>query len=234
MTNDQIIAVLERCRFFQGLDAGALVRAAAAARERHAPAEGFFFHQGDPATAFYVLSAGHARMVQATPEGQQIILGLAGPHQEVGIIAAIEGAEYPLALQAVQECSALVWERPALLSLIEQQPVLALRALRMVSGRFVELQQRYRELATERVERRVARALLRLTEQVGRPEPGGIALAVPLARQDLAEMTGTTLYTVSRILSAWEQRGIVSTGRERVALRDPAALARIADDLPES
>lgn len=94
-------------------------------------------------------------------------------------------------------------------------------------------QDRYRELATERVERRVARALLRLVAQIGRPEEDGVTVAAPLARQDLAEMTGTTLFTVSRILSAWEGQGIVSTGRERVTLRDSALLARIAEDLPE-
>jgi len=226
-------ALLRQCRFFHDLDDDALAHAASAARVVRTAAGAFLFHQGDPAELFYVLLSGHGRLSQISAEGQQVIMGLVTPYQEVGIVAAIRGAEYPLDLQAIDDCAALAWDRAALLALIERAPKLALRALHMVSGRFVELQQRYRELSTERVERRVARALLRLVAQVGRPDAGGIALDLPLARQDIAEMTGTTLYTVSRILSGWEQQGIVSTGRERVALLLPQRLAHIAEDLPE-
>ncbi|NTU82587.1 MAG: Crp/Fnr family transcriptional regulator [Chloroflexales bacterium] len=226
--------LLRQCPFFARLDDTTLAAAAAGAQHRRVPGGEFFFHQGDLASHFYVLASGHARLSQITPEGRQVILGLAGPHHEIGIIAAIEGAIYPLDLQAIQDCVALAWDRAALGGLLETHPVLALRALRMVSGRFVELQDRYRELATERVERRVARALLRLVAQIGRPEDAGVTVAAPLARQDLAELTGTTLFTVSRILSAWEAQGIVSSGRERVTLRDPARLTRIAEDLPEA
>ncbi|MEI8167072.1 MAG: Crp/Fnr family transcriptional regulator [Chloroflexales bacterium] len=227
------IELLRQCRYFAGLSAATLDDAAACAQHRRVPDGEFFFHQGDEARHFYILATGHARLSQITPEGRQVILGLAGPRHEIGIIAAIEGAIYPLDLQAVQACAALTWDRAALGTLLEAHPLLALRALRMVSTRFVELQDRYRELATERVERRIARALLRLVVQIGRPEATGVTVAAPLARQDLAEMTGTTLFTVSRILSAWEAQGIISTGRERVTLCDAPRLTRIAEDLPE-
>ena len=75
-------------------------------------------------------------------------------------------------------------------------------------------------------------ALLRLVRQVGRKVEGGILIDLPLTRQDLAEMTGTTLYTVSRILSRWEQENLVETGRERVLICYPHGLTRIAEDLP--
>jgi CRP-like cAMP-binding protein len=112
-------------------------------------------------------------------------------------------------------------------------PRLALNGMKVIAGRFAELQDRYRELATERVERRVARALLRLVRQVGRQIEGGVLIDMPLSRQDLAEMTGTTLYTVSRILSKWEERGLVDGGRERVVLRKSHELVIIAEDLPQ-
>lgn len=226
------VDLLRQCHYFVGMYEEALEAAAASAHQRLVPGGEFFFRQGEVANHFYVLATGHARLSQITPEGKQVIMGMIGPRQEVGIIAAIEGAVYPLDLQAVQDSEALVWDRRTLGALFEAHPMLALRALRMVSGRFVELQDRYRELATERVERRVARALLRLVSQIGRPEGSGVTIAIPLARQDLAEMTGTTLFTVSRILSTWETEGIVSTGRERVTLADADRLTRIAEDLP--
>ncbi|NNJ11266.1 Crp/Fnr family transcriptional regulator [Chloroflexales bacterium ZM16-3] len=224
--------LLCRCHYFAGLAEETLTAAASAAQLRHVSGGEFFFRQGDPASHFYVLAEGHARLSQITPEGRQVIMGLIGPAHAIGIIAAIPGALYPLDLQATQDSQALTWNQRTLHMLLESHPVLGLRALRMVSSRFVELQDRYRELATERVERRLARAILRLVAQVGRPEAGGVTIALPLARQDLAELTGTTLYTVSRTLSAWEDAGIIRSGRERVTLCDPARLTAIAEDLP--
>ena len=90
---------------------------------------------------------------------------------------------------------------------------------------------RYRELATERVEQRVARAIIRLTRQVGKRTEQGVLLDMPLSRQDLGEMTGTTLYTVSRIMSGWEQKGLISTGRERIVILNPHGLVTVAEDL---
>jgi CRP-like cAMP-binding protein len=111
---------------------------------------------------------------------------------------------------------------------------MALNGLRMVAGRFRDLQRRYQELATERVERRVARTLLRLTRQAGKGVPEGVLLDLPLSRQDLGDLTGTTLYTVSRILSRWEQDGLITTGRERVIVCKPHGLVAIAEDLPST
>lgn len=223
---------LAHVRFFHGLDTTMLAAIAQAGREQRVARDAFFFYQDEPATTFAVLLEGQARLTQIMPDGHQIILGFIGPGQEVGILAAIEHAEYPLTLQAVSDCVALTWDRKVLLDLLERYPILALRALRMVAGRFVQLQNQYRELATERVERRIARTLLRLVAQAGQQEADGVRIDLPLSRQDLAEMTGTTLYTVSRTLSQWEKHGFVESGRERVLIRSVSDLTLIAEDLP--
>jgi CRP-like cAMP-binding protein len=89
-----------------------------------------------------------------------------------------------------------------------------------------------RELSTERVEQCIAHALLRLAEQAGKPVGRGIRIDFPISRQDVAEMTGTTLHTVSRTLSAWEEQGIVEGGRQKITIREPDALLAIAEDQP--
>jgi CRP-like cAMP-binding protein len=119
-----------------------------------------------------------------------------------------------------------------MLDLVLRYPQLALNILRVVSAHVIEFQNRYRELATERVERRVARALLRLANQAGQKVAGGILIDVALTQQDLAEMTGTTRYTISRMLGEWEQRGLVKAGRGRVLVKQPHNLVVIAEDLP--
>jgi CRP-like cAMP-binding protein len=87
-------------------------------------------------------------------------------------------------------------------------------------------------MSTQQVERRVAHALLRLAKQAGRKVDDGIEIDFPISRQDIAEMTGTTLHTVSRTLSAWEQQGLIESGRQRIVLRDPHRLFGLAEETP--
>lgn len=111
-------------------------------------------------------------------------------------------------------------------------PRLALNALDMIGRRFVQLQERYQEAATMRVEQRVARALLRLVRQFGRrAETGGVLIDMPLTRQELAEITGTNLYNVSRILSKWEQNGYIASNQKRITLVRSHEIVLIAEDL---
>jgi CRP/FNR family transcriptional regulator, nitrogen oxide reductase regulator len=98
-----------------------------------------------------------------------------------------------------------------------------------MGSRLQDAQARLRELATEEVERRVAHTVLRLGSQSGKKEAGGIRIDFPVSKQDIAEMTGTTLHTVSRILSAWQAAGLIEGGRQKLLLRDPHRLLLIGD-----
>jgi CRP-like cAMP-binding protein len=82
-------------------------------------------------------------------------------------------------------------------------------------------------VATEKVARRLALTLLRLLKQIGKQTHGGIQ--VSLSREELAQMTGTTLFTISRILSKWSEEGFVVPRREAVVVRDPKRLGEVGD-----
>ena len=110
-------------------------------------------------------------------------------------------------------------------------PQIPINVLYAQSMRVRELQHCYRELATEPVERRVAHALMRLATAAGWKTEEGLLIDMPLSHQDLAERTGTTLYTVCRILRAWKRSGLVDIGRQRVTILQPQRLSAIADDL---
>jgi len=222
---------LRQVGLFQGLRLPALTTVLQASRQRVVPQDTFFFHQGDQATALYMLIRGRVRLTQVTPEGQQVILRIVSAGEMYGGIAALGDTTYPAAAQALEASAALAWDRDSMLRLMEAHARIALNALRLLAGRYQEMQDRYRELATERVERRVARALLRLLRQTGRKVEEGVLIDFPLSREDLAELTGTTLYTVSRILSGWERQGLVKTGRQRILIRIPHQLVVIAEDL---
>jgi CRP-like cAMP-binding protein len=216
---------------FSSLDPAALGDVRAAARIKTVQAGAAFFREGDPSSAFFVLETGSVKVAQLTPEGHQVVLRLLSPGEAFGGVAAFGGATYPVTAEAVTDSAAFEWAGPVMAGLMERHPRLALNALRLVAGRLHELQVQYRQLATEKVERRVARALLRLVQQAGRRVEAGVLIDLPLSRDDVAQMTGTTLYTVSRIISRFEADGIVEAGRQRMVIRNPHGLLKIADDL---
>lgn len=227
MTNDAVFA--KPVALFAGLDSGPLNEVRAAARTRRVEAGATFFRESEPAVAFFVLDTGSVKFTQLAPEGHQVVLRLIGPGDAFGGVAAFGGMTYPITAEAVTDAIALEWPGTVMASLMERHPKLAVNALKFVAARLHELQVQYRQLATEKVERRVARALLRLVQQSGRPVDTGVLIDLPLSRDDIAQMTGTTLYTVSRIISRLEADGILEAGRQRMVIRDADGLGKIAD-----
>ncbi|MAT45719.1 MAG: Crp/Fnr family transcriptional regulator [Anaerolineaceae bacterium] len=192
----------------------------------------FFFMEDEAATETFVLVMGKVKLVQVTPDGQQIILGYLVPGRTFGVIASLKKMTYPVSAQAVGVCAALAWDQKTINTLMDSFPRIALNTLHIMAGQIREFQNTVRDLSTQRVEQRVARAILRLARHSGREIKEGVLIDLPLSRQDLAEMTATTLYTVSRILKEWENRGIVESKRQRVLILYPHGLVQIAEDLP--
>lgn len=229
----EAVDMLGGVRLFRGLDAGQLAETATAASWLKKDAGQRFFAQGDPACRLFVMLRGRVKVSQVTPEGHQIVVRYAGAGETFGCVSLYGAREYPATGEAVTSSEALAWSREAIARLMNRNPVIALNALEVLGRELFDIRSRYSELATERVERRIARALLRLVRQAGRKVDMGVLIDFPVSRQDLGEMTGTTLHTVSRILSSWEQKEIISSGRRRIVIRLPHALVSIAEDLDD-
>jgi CRP/FNR family transcriptional regulator, nitrogen oxide reductase regulator len=194
--------------------------------------DGWFFLQGEPAEYLYILLSGRAKLCQIALDGQQVNLRTLNPNQLFGAIGAVDaGAVYPACAQALEESSALAIPSDKFRDLLAERPHLSFGLMKLMTGYIQEMQERYREMATEKVEQRIARVLMRLAGQTGKRVEQGVLIELPFSRQDMAEMAGTTIYTVSRSLSAWERQGILSLGRERVTLTNPHALMRLAEGL---
>ena len=130
-------------------------------------------------------------------------------------------ATYPASAQALQDSSALVIKSNFMSEMMQTRPYLAVGLTRLMTSLIQEIQARFRELATERVEQRIARTILRLAAQISQgSESKATSMEMEFSRQDLAQMTGTTLFTVSRTLSEWEKSGVIEAGRERIQLKD--------------
>ena len=217
---------------FGGLEEIELASVAGDASVRRAASGRAFFRAGEAATRVYVLVAGRGKVTEVSPEGHEVILRVNGPGDLFGGVAAlVDGSEYPVTARALETSEALAWSGQVMLALMRRFPVVAINAARLVALRLHALQRVHHELMTDRVERRIARAVLRLAREAGRRVESGVEIDFPLSRQDLAQMTGTTLFTVSRTLSGWQSEGLVTTARRRVVVCQPERLVRIADDL---
>jgi CRP-like cAMP-binding protein len=192
----------------------------------------FFFFQGDAAQYLYILTSGQIKLMQSNPNGQQVNLRTIHPWQMFGALGAVrKEATYPATAQALEDSSALAVESGFLHKMLETSPQMSFDLMTLMTSYIQEMQARYRELATERVEQRVANALIRLAGQSGIRSEKDAGIILSFSRQDVAEMTGTTLYTVSRLFSEWERQQIIETGREKIKILKPHNLVRIADGL---
>jgi CRP-like cAMP-binding protein len=123
----------------------------------------------------------------------------------------------------------LVIARNDCLTLVSRYPVFALAVISDLGSRLRSSAEQIRSLAVERVEQRIARTLLKLGESSGSRLPEGLIIEMPLTRQDVADMTGTTVETAIRVMSKFRRAGFIRTRRGKVVLLDQEALHQIAE-----
>lgn len=187
------------------------------------------FREGDPALSCYFVLNGRLKMSKLHEQGKEAIFRYINPGELIAAIAVFRGKDYPVTAEAIGAAEVVGWGKETMLKLMLENAPLAVNMLHAVIDRIDELQTRYLELFAEQVEQRVARALLRIMKQSGRKTNDGILIDFRLSRQELADYTGTTLYTVSRTLSSWEKSGWIKSGRERITVTDPHALVTFAE-----
>lgn len=198
-----------------------------ATAQRH-EAGASIFVEGAQAPQFYLLLDGHVRAQRVTSNGEQVILHEIPPGELFGIARAMGLNAYPATAMAVSECVVLSWPTRLWDVFMERFDCFARQTFRTLGQRTHDKNDRIIEMATQQVEQRISNSLLRLVNQSGRKTALGIEIDFPITRQDLSEMSGTTLHTVSRLLSAWEKSGIVQSERKRITVVQPHQLVLLA------
>lgn len=207
--------------FFEGLPPGLLaLLQESGVRRSFAPGEALF-HEEDPAAQFLVISEGRVRVWCTSPRGSATTVHLLGPGDLPGVAAIVQRTAYLATASAMSPVKTLGWPAERALSMLFDHPSLAANTMRFITLRNEEMLQRLHEVSTQPVEQRLARALLRLTSNDMR--------SVDISRQELGELTATTLHTVSRIISRWESKGVVRAARRRITLLDSRALGDRAE-----
>ncbi len=187
------------------------------------------FRQGDPATMFFMVNKGRLKLSMVNEQGREVIFRYIIAGELTAAVAVLKGKHYPLTAVSVDRSELIGWDKSTLLRLMAKFPPIAFNILNIVLERLDELQNRYMELSTEQVKQRIARTLLRLMQRAGAKIPGGIQINIPLSRQNIADYSGTTVYTVSRTLSVWEKKGWIRSSRGKVVITNPHALVQFAE-----
>jgi CRP/FNR family transcriptional regulator, nitrogen oxide reductase regulator len=205
-----------------GMSHDEVLKIASCARPKAFGRDESLFMQGQPARCLLLIRTGSVKVTQISSGGNEVILWMYGRGSVLGALSEPAGGRHPSSARATEPATALVWDCATLESLMEVCPRIRQNLSQVLMTRLHELEERFREVATEKVPRRLALALLRLSKHVGKKVTEGVE--VSLSREELAQMTGTTLFTISRILSQWAREEFVESRRESVLLRDPGRL----------
>lgn len=186
------------------------------------------FGEGDPSDFFITIASGRVKVVKSSPAGKDIILEVFGPGDPLGAVATFEGRPFPASAIALEPTTCVTVPQRDFYTLLERHPSLVRGLLLGLTVRLVELTNRIVELTGGRVEPRFARLFLKLADESGQPGPEGLVIPVPLSRQDLADLGGTTIETSIRIMSRWGKEGLVRTLRDGFVVLDRGALETLA------
>jgi CRP/FNR family transcriptional regulator, nitrogen oxide reductase regulator len=225
-----VTSAVARSSLFRGLDAAQTEKVIAAAVWRKLPRGAMLFQQGSDPAELYLLTDGWIKMTHVTRNGDQIALRFMQRGDHVGGAALFRAVPFPATATAASDATLVTWKASFIRECIASSSVVAQNALRLVGDRADDFLSRIQELASDSVEVRLARHLMELVRTSERRTERGVGIEFPISRQDLAELCGTTLFTVSRILTRWRELGLVDPGRQGIVVRDAGRLAELTSE----
>ena len=197
--------------------------------ERQYQKDDYIFLEGEAPEALFLVKTGKVKVLRHSNDGKDVVLRVASQGHMLGSIAIFDGGGYSGTAQAIEDCSLLLLARNDCLTLVSRYPVFALAVINDMGSRLRSSAEQIRSLAVERVEQRIARVLLKLGASAGSDLPEGRLIEMPLTRQDVADMTGTTVETAIRVMSKFRRQELIRTRRGKVVLVDLDALQEIAE-----
>ena len=224
----RVTQLLASSPIFRKLSPDDRTRLAPHARIRECAKGEHIFVEGSPSDRFYVIASGRVKVFKVTPAGKDVILEIFGVGDPLGAVAVYEGWPFPASAVALEDTTCITIERGTFFTLLETHPTFVRGLLLGLTYRLIELTNRLAELTGGRVEPRFARLFLKLADESGTAARGGTFIAIPLTRQELADLSGTTIETAIRIMSRWSKQGIVSTEKDGFVVLDAAALRDLA------
>jgi CRP/FNR family transcriptional regulator, nitrogen oxide reductase regulator len=223
------LQILGTLPFFVNIAAADLEKINILYHEKGYDAGEYIYFSGDPGQQLYVVAQGRVRLLRMTAGGKQVMLDLLVPGDFLGALPG-QKLEYVDTAQAQTPLCLLTISGDHFRTILESYPAVTMQVLDVVSRRLQAAHHTIQLLSTETAEKRIAHTLLTLAAKLGQPQPEGLLIQTPLSRDELAEMTGSTPETASRVISQFQKAGWIATGRQWIALQDEAALRELVQD----
>jgi len=187
------------------------------------------FVEGDPSDKFYLVAEGSVKVLKHTMMGKDIILEIMSPGDIFGGVAVLDKKPFPASAQAMESTTVIWISRQNLIRIMDEYQVLKLEIVKYFSDKLRDAHEMLKNIATERVEKRIASLLLKLSEKIGVEDKGFKKLDFPLTRQEISEMVGTTVETCIRTMSKLQKRGVIKSSNGRISIK-PNLLQRFLEE----
>jgi CRP/FNR family transcriptional regulator len=214
-----IVEVLKKSKVFSRLKEDELEKISSLFEKLSFKNNEAIFNEEDPSDKFYILAEGNVKILKHTVVGKDIILEIMSPGDIFGGIAVLDNRPYPATAQAMDSATVIRISRQNLLKIMEEYPILKLEIVKYFSDKLRDAHEMLKNIATERVERRIASLLLKLSEKVGVEDGDYKKIDFSLTRQEIAEMVGTTVETCIRTMSKFQKKGMIKSRNGRISIK---------------
>lgn len=222
------LKIIGRLPFFKQLPAAAISKINDLFHDFDVSAEARIYFEGDEAHYMYLVAMGKIKLVRNTAAGRDVLLDILHGGDYFGSLSTLGGHRYLETAIAQTDCCILRISAADFDRILSEHPDVTRKVLGAVSQRLAESQEIIEQLSTYTAEQRIASALLRLADKLGEARASGVLIQLPFSRQDLAAMTGSTVETVSRVMSRLAEEGLVKSGRKWVTITNPKRLEELA------
>lgn len=203
--------ILTHVSLFRDLTPGDLAVVVPRFREDTFAQDDYIFFEGDPARHLWVVTDGQVKILKHGDGGKETVIEVI-PSGEIFGGAALLLPNHPGTAQAISSLTTLSLSLDEYKALLHEYPAIALRVIEALGQRLLGVVET-RVMVGERVERRIAHILLKLASKCGQQTEEGWQLTISLSRQDIADLSDTTVETAIRVMSKFRKEGLVKTLR---------------------
>jgi CRP-like cAMP-binding protein len=226
---DLRLYILGHLPFYKGLPASTIRDINELFTERGYAAGEIIYLEKSPASRLYVVADGNVKLMRHTLSGKDVMLDILNQGEFFGSMTHTEDDTYSETAHAHSPVCTLSIEGDDFRQILSSHPPVAMKVMDIMAQRLREAHEMVRLLSVSSVEQRLAQVLLKLGDKLGESVDVGLLIQLPLGRADLAELTGTTTETASRVMSQLQKEGLIQTGRRWVAILDKPGLAALSE-----
>lgn len=190
-------------------------------------ADDTIYYSGDVASRLCVIASGSVKLIKQNKDGNNTLIDILKQGEFFGNLDPFGNTLYQETAMVQTSSCIMKIDTKDFRSILTKHPSVSLIVLDIMSKRLREAQEQIRQLSTIPVEGRIAYTLFKLSQKLGEKKDFGLLIQIPLSREDIAGMTGTTPETASRIISHMQKDNIIKTGRKWIAINNIDKLQKL-------